>query len=73
MIWKADEIVRHLSGYYHLCPGDLIMTGTPAGVGAVLPGDRITGGIAGLDPVSLTIGPPDPGAGGAGRRQDRAP
>jgi len=76
MIWKADEIISHLSGYYHLRPGDLIMTGTPAGVGAVLPGDRITGGIDGLDPVSLTIGPPDPDASGegqgAGRRQDRA-
>lgn len=56
LIWKVDEIVSHLSHFYHLAPGDLIMTGTPAGVGAVVAGDRITGGIDGLDPVSLTIG-----------------
>lgn len=56
LIWKTEEIVSHLSHFYHLAPGDLIMTGTPAGVGAVTPGDVITGGIDGLDPVSLTIG-----------------
>ena len=56
LIWKVEEIVSHLSGYYHLAPGDLIMTGTPAGVGAVVAGDVITGGIDGLDPVKLTIG-----------------
>jgi fumarylpyruvate hydrolase len=57
LIWKLDEIVSHLSGYYHLQPGDIIMTGTPAGVGAVVAGDVITGGIDGLDPISLTVGP----------------
>jgi fumarylpyruvate hydrolase len=56
LIWKVEEIVSHLSRYYHLAPGDLIMTGTPAGVGAVVAGDVITGGIDGLDPVKLTIG-----------------
>lgn len=56
LIWKVEEIVSHLSHYYHLQPGDLIMTGTPAGVGAVVAGDVITGGIDGLDPVELTIG-----------------
>lgn len=56
MIWKADEIVSHLSGFYHLRPGDLIMTGTPAGVGPVVAGDIIEGGIEGLDPIHLTIG-----------------
>lgn len=56
LIWKVDEIVSHLSHYYHLQPGDLIMTGTPAGVGAVVAGDVITGGIDGLDPIELTIG-----------------
>ena len=55
LIWKVEEIVSHLSHYYHLVPGDLIMTGTPAGVGAVVAGDVITGGIDGLDPVSLTV------------------
>lgn len=57
MIWSIPEIIADLSQYYHLVPGDLIMTGTPAGVGAVLPGDRLAGGIAGLQPVELTIGP----------------
>jgi len=57
LIWKVDEIVSHLSGFYHLQPGDIIMTGTPAGVGAVVAGDVITGGIDGLDPVSLIVGP----------------
>jgi len=56
LIWRVEEIVSHLSHYYHLQPGDLIMTGTPAGVGAVVAGDVITGGIDGLDPVALTIG-----------------
>lgn len=56
LVWKVDEIISHLSKFYHLGPGDLIMTGTPAGVGAVVPGDKITGGIDGLDPISLKIG-----------------
>jgi fumarylpyruvate hydrolase len=56
LVWKVDEIISHLSKFYHLGPGDVIMTGTPAGVGAVVPGDKITGGIDGLDPISLKIG-----------------
>ncbi|MGR3506968.1 MAG: fumarylacetoacetate hydrolase family protein [Paracoccaceae bacterium] len=56
LVWSVPEIISHLSGFYHLQPGDLIMTGTPAGVGAVLPGDIITGGVDGLEPISLTIG-----------------
>ncbi|SOB99988.1 fumarylpyruvate hydrolase [Rhodobacter sp. JA431] len=56
LIWKVEEIVSHLSHYYHLAPGDLIMTGTPAGVGAVVAGDVIKGGIDGLTPVELVIG-----------------
>lgn len=59
MIWKVDEIVSHLSGYYHLQPGDVILTGTPAGVGPVVAGDTITGGIDGLTGISLIIGPPE--------------
>lgn len=56
LVWNVDEIICHLSQFYHLGPGDLIMTGTPAGVGPVAPGDKITGSIAGLDPISLKIG-----------------
>jgi fumarylpyruvate hydrolase len=56
LVWKVEEIITHLSKFYHLGPGDLIMTGTPAGVGPVVPGDKITGGIDGLDPISIKIG-----------------
>lgn len=57
MVWKVDEIISHLSGYYHLRPGDLILTGTPAGVGPVAAGDVISGGVDGLEPVQLTLAP----------------
>ena len=57
MVWSPAEVIRHLSHFYHLQPGDLIMTGTPAGVGPVVAGDVITGGIDGLEAISLTLGP----------------
>ena len=56
LVWSVPELVSHLSHYYHLVPGDLIYTGTPAGVGAVVAGDKITGGVDGLPSVQLTIG-----------------
>jgi len=52
------ELLAHLSGLYRLGPGDLLFTGTPAGVGPVVPGDVLEGRVAGLEPVRLTIGPP---------------
>lgn len=55
LIWKIDEVICHLSGYYHLRPGDLILTGIPAGVGPVLAGDVLEGGIDGLQPISLSL------------------
>jgi fumarylpyruvate hydrolase len=55
LIHKVPELLAHLSGYYHLTPGDVIFTGTPEGVGAVLPGDRISGGIDRLGVVTLQI------------------
>ena len=57
LIWSPVEIVGHLSRYYHLAPGDLIYTGTPAGVGPVVVGDVIHGEIDGLAPIDLVIGP----------------
>jgi len=57
LIWNIREIIADLSLFYHLQPGDLIYTGTPEGVGAVLPGDRITGHVAGVGEVALTVGP----------------
>lgn len=56
MVWSVQDIVSHLSHYYHLIAGDLIMTGTPAGVGPVVSGDAITGSISGLSDVQLRIG-----------------
>lgn len=56
-MWSTVELVAHLSRFYHLAPGDLIYTGTPAGVGAVGPGDVIRGGIDGLPPIELMVGP----------------
>jgi fumarylpyruvate hydrolase len=57
MIWNQAEIVSNLSHLFHLHPGDLIYTGTPAGVGAVVAGDALLGRIEGLGEISLTIGP----------------
>jgi fumarylpyruvate hydrolase len=55
MIWRCDEIVSQLSELVSLEPGDLIYTGTPAGVGKLEPGDRITGTVEGVDTVTLSI------------------
>jgi fumarylpyruvate hydrolase len=55
MIWSVPEIVSALSAYYALQAGDLIFTGTPAGVGPVVRGDSIVGGIDGLETLRTTI------------------
>jgi fumarylpyruvate hydrolase len=57
LIWAIREIIADLSQFYHLQPGDLIYTGTPEGVGAVVAGDRITGRVEGVAEVALTVGP----------------
>lgn len=57
LIWGVREIIADLSRFYHLERGDLIFTGTPEGVGAVVPGDRIDGEIEGVGTIALTIGP----------------
>jgi fumarylpyruvate hydrolase len=57
MIWNIREIIADLSTYYHLQPGDLIYTGTPEGVGPVVPGDVLHGRVEGVAEVSLTLGP----------------
>jgi fumarylpyruvate hydrolase len=59
LIWNIPELLADLSQFYHLQPGDLIYTGTPEGVGAVRPGDLITGQIAGVGDVSLRVGQPE--------------
>lgn len=57
LIWPVSEHIATLSEGVTLAPGDIIMTGTPAGVGAVQPGDVITGGVDGIGALQVTIGP----------------
>ena len=56
LIWNIRELIADLSTFYHLQPGDLIFTGTPEGVGAVVAGDRIEGRIDGVGKIALQIG-----------------
>ncbi|HWL30805.1 MAG TPA: fumarylacetoacetate hydrolase family protein [Xanthobacteraceae bacterium] len=56
LIWPVPDIISILSRSMVLKPGDLIMTGTPAGVGAIVPGDVVTGGIDGLGEIKILIG-----------------
>ena len=58
MIWNVPEIICQLSRQYRLMPGDLIYTGTPDGVGSVVPGDQLVGTIAALEPLVVEILPP---------------
>lgn len=55
LIWSVAETIAHLSAAWELQPGDLIYTGTPEGVAAVVQGDTLTGGVAGLEPLSIRI------------------
>jgi len=57
LIWPVPDVIAFLSGLFTLRPGDLIFTGTPAGVGPVKPGDRLLGAIDGVDQISITIAP----------------
>ena len=66
MIWDVAGVVAELSSYFALRPGDLIYTGTPAGVGPVRPGDLVVAGIAGLGSLSNRIVAPDSATAGQG-------
>lgn len=57
LIWSIPEVIAALSRLVTLAPGDLIYTGTPSGVGALNPGDVVTGGVDGVAEFSLTFGP----------------
>jgi fumarylpyruvate hydrolase len=57
LIWSVPEIISYLSRSIAIAPGDLIMTGTPAGVGPLVPGDICVVSIEGLGEISTTIGP----------------
>jgi fumarylpyruvate hydrolase len=55
MIWKVPEAISYLSGLFRLAPGDLIMTGTPAGVGAVKRGDTLEGHVDGVGEITVKV------------------
>ena len=54
-IWNIAETIEHLSAAWELQPGDLIYTGTPEGVGAVVTGDVLEGGVDGLGSIRLKL------------------
>lgn len=55
MIWKVSEIISHLSQFYDIAAGDIIMTGTPAGVGPVQKGDKLEGTIEKLESLRVNV------------------
>jgi len=55
LIWNIAETIEHLSTAWELQPGDLIFTGTPEGVSAVVRGDTLLGSVQGLEPISVHI------------------
>jgi fumarylpyruvate hydrolase len=55
MIWSVAEIIAALSTYVEVAPGDLIFTGTPAGVGPIKRGESVRGMIAGIEPIEITF------------------
>ncbi len=55
LIWKVPEVIAHLSGLFTLAPGDIIMTGTPAGVGPVQRGDEMHGHIDGIADLHVAV------------------
>ncbi|HYA76530.1 MAG TPA: fumarylacetoacetate hydrolase family protein [Burkholderiaceae bacterium] len=55
MIWSVSEIIEHLSRYFTLAPGDLIFSGTPAGVGAIQPSDVLCASVDGVGRITLQI------------------
>lgn len=59
LLWPVEDVIAHISQSYRLEAGDLIYTGTPAGVGAVVTGDEIVISVAGLTDTRVTIGPLD--------------
>ncbi len=57
LIWSIPEVISYISQAVALAPGDLIFSGTPAGVGPLQPGDDVSGGVEGVAEFSFTIGP----------------
>ena len=55
MIWKVPEMISYLSDFFELAAGDVILTGTPAGVGPVARGDRMRASVEGLADLAVTV------------------
>ena len=55
LIWNISEVIEHLSAAWELQSGDLIYTGTPEGVGAVVSGDSMSAGVTGLQSITVTV------------------
>ena len=55
LIWNISEVIEHLSAAWELQSGDLIYTGTPEGVGAVVAGDSMSAGVTGLQSITVTV------------------
>ena len=55
MIWKVPEMVAYLSRFYDIAAGDLIMSGTPAGVGPIERGDVMVGEVEGIGSFTVTV------------------
>jgi fumarylpyruvate hydrolase len=56
MIWPVADAIAEISTYLAMSPGDLVYTGTPAGVGPLQAGDRVTAGIDGVGELAIEIG-----------------
>ena len=57
LIWPVADVISHISRAVALAPGDLVYTGTPAGVGPLAPGDRVRGGVDGVATFEFEVGP----------------
>jgi fumarylpyruvate hydrolase len=55
LIWRVPEVLAQASRVFHLKPGDLVLTGTPAGVGPLKPGDRVTCGVDGIGELAFEL------------------
>lgn len=55
LIWSIPDVISHISNYFRLMPGDLLFTGTPKGVGPIVPGDRLKGAVEGIDELFISI------------------
>jgi fumarylpyruvate hydrolase len=56
LIWSVPDVIAFISQAMVLQPGDLVMTGTPAGVGPLVRGDKVAGGVAGVGEIAISIG-----------------